>query len=215
VEDHNAVHAWLAAVQQLGGVSGPATDAAAELVRRYAEPHRRYHTTAHVEAVVRDASWLAGELGLGADDRALVVLGACAHDVVYDARPGVDERASAEWARRQLAASGVASAAIERVVRLVLATAEHAADDGDLAAAVLLDADLAILGAEPGEYARYAAAVRQEYASATDDEWRVGRGRVLASLLERDPLFRTAPAQARWAAGAQRNMTGELARLQT
>ena len=41
----------------------------------------------------------ADEVGLDDDTAALVALAACAHDVVYDGRPGADERASAEWAR--------------------------------------------------------------------------------------------------------------------
>ncbi len=205
-----AAIAWQAAVRLLGGASRPARQAGADLARRYGEPHRRYHTGAHLAAVLRDSSWLAGELRLAPAARAVVTLAACAHDVVYDARPGTDERASADWARRQLTACGVAPDAIDQVAGLVLATIGHSAEDGDVAAAVLMDADLAILGADPDEYARYVAAVRQEYAAVPDDEWRVGRARVLSALLEHDPLFRTEPARLRWAARARRNIAAEL-----
>jgi predicted metal-dependent HD superfamily phosphohydrolase len=205
--------AWRVAVRRLGGRPEPAAAAAAELERRWAEPHRRYHTGAHLEAVLRDSAWLADEVGLDAVDRAVLTLAACAHDVVYDAVPGEDERASADWARQQLTDCGVPRAAVERVAGLVLATVAHDAAADDPAAAVLLDADLAVLAGQPSDYARYAAAVRQEYAAVADADFRAGRARVLAALLERTPLFRTAPARQRWEEAARRNVAAELAVL--
>jgi predicted metal-dependent HD superfamily phosphohydrolase len=208
-----AAEAWIAAVRQLGGSPEAAAAGAAELDRHYAEPHRRYHGAAHVDQVVRDSSWLAAELGLDADERAWLCLAAAAHDVVYEARPGDDERASAAWARRQLEDSGVAAESIERVVALVLATATHAAPAGDTVAIALLDADLAILGTDPDGYARYVAGVREEYAAVPDDQWRVGRSDVLAGLLRRDRIFVSRPGCRRWEAPARANVGAELARL--
>lgn len=178
-----------------------------ELDRRYAEPHRRYHTAAHAAAVVRDATWLAGQVGLGRSEADVVVLAACAHDVVYDADPGNDERASAEWARTHLAGSSVA----EPVARMVLATVDHRAEDA--ATQVLLDADLAILGAPVATYAGYVTAVRAEYAAVPDAAWRQGRGDVLRGLLDRVPLYRTAAARERWEDAARRNLRDELGTL--
>lgn len=194
----------------MGGDGSIASSSAAALERRYAEPHRRYHTTSHVEAVLRDVAWLADELDLDADERAVVLLAACAHDVVYDANPGEDERASAEWARAALVAAGVAGDAVRRVEHLVLLTLTHCGGADDPVAAVLLDADLAILGADPAAYAGYVAAVREEYVSVPDDLWRDGRGRVLRDLLAREPLFCTEPGQRRWEARARRNGQAEL-----
>jgi predicted metal-dependent HD superfamily phosphohydrolase len=142
-----------------------------------------------------------------------VALAAWAHDVVYDGRPGDDERASAAWARRQLTGAGLAGADIARVEGLVLATLDHTAPPGDHLADALLDADLAILGAAPDGYERYRVAVREEYAHVSDDDWRVGRAAVLRSLSDREPLYRTAAARDRWAVTARRNLAGELAGL--
>jgi predicted metal-dependent HD superfamily phosphohydrolase len=188
--------AWTAAVEALGGDPEPARAAAAELTARYAEPHRSYHTGRHVAAVLRDTSLLADALAIDARERHLLVLAACAHDVVYDARPGDDERASAEWARTHL--DGVAGADRDRVADLVLATLTHTAPAGDLGAAVLLDADLAILAAGPEDYAHYVRAVRKEYSAVTDDQWRTGRAQVLTDFAARADLFVTAPARSWW-----------------
>jgi predicted metal-dependent HD superfamily phosphohydrolase len=191
---------WEDAVRVLGGVPRPN-----DLLARYAEPHRRYHDTAHVRQVVRDAVALTS-----GRDRALVALAAWAHDVVYDGRPGDDERASAAWARRELTAAGLADADVVRVEGLVLATLDHTPPPGDHLAEALLDADLAILGAAPADYERYRIAVRAEYAHVPDDAWRAGRAAVLRSLLAKEPLYRTRAARERWAARARHNLREEL-----
>ena len=91
------------------------------------------------------------------------------------------------------------------------ATADHVATDGDTA--VLLDADLAVLGSEPAAYQAYVTGVRAEYAHLDADAWRVGRAAVLRDLLGRRPLYATAPGRARWEARAGANMAAELAAL--
>ncbi|MEU0536112.1 HD domain-containing protein [Amycolatopsis tolypomycina] len=192
---------WPDAIGKLGGTS----DAWPRLEARYTEPHRRYHTLDHAAAVARDSAWLAE--GLGDTDRAIVAVAAWTHDVVYDAKPGEDERASAKWAREAL--EGVAEAHVERVESLILATIGHDAPTDDLLATALLDADLAILGAAEEQYAAYARAVREEYAKYPDDVWRQGRIAVLEGMLARE-LYRSEAARTRWASAAERNLTTEL-----
>jgi predicted metal-dependent HD superfamily phosphohydrolase len=89
---------------------------------------------------------------------------------------------------------------------LVLATAAHAASPDDLAVWALLDADLAILGADPPEYDRYRLAVREEYAALDEPAWRAGRTAVMSGLLARDPLYGTRAARRRWEARAKANI---------
>jgi predicted metal-dependent HD superfamily phosphohydrolase len=169
-----------------------------DLGARCAESHRRYHGIVHVRAVVRDVAVLAAELRLPAEERAVLVIAAGAHDVVYDGRPGDDERRSASWARYWLAQAGVGKAHVAKAGELVLATAAHSASPDDLAAWVLLDADLAILGADPAVYDRYRLAVREEYAALGESAWRAGRAAVMSGLLARDPLYGTRAARRRW-----------------
>lgn len=196
---------WPEAIAALGGKS----DAWPRLEARYGEPHRRYHTLAHAAAVARDSAWLADVLGLGETDRAVVAVAAWTHDVVYDAKPSEDERASAAWAREAL--EGIGEAHIERVENLILTTIKHDARADDLLATALLDADLAILGAPEAQYAVYAEAVRQEYAKYPDDVWREGRAAVLEGMLSRR-LYRSEAARTRWASNATANLTAELTR---
>lgn len=205
--------AWKDAVRLLGGDQQVAAAAAADLAARYAETNRRYHDSGHVQAVLRDVAVLAGELRLAAEERAVLTIAAAAHDVVYEGHSGDDERRSASWARHWLTRAGVAEPHVARVGELVLATMTHSASSEDLTAWVLLDADLAILGADPGAYDRYRAAVREEYAALDESAWRTGRAAVLAGLLARDPLYGTGAARQRWEAAARGNIARELGSL--
>jgi predicted metal-dependent HD superfamily phosphohydrolase len=97
------------------------------------------------------------------------------------------------------------------VERLVLATAGHAPSAAD--EAVLVDADLAILGAEPKDYAAYVQGVRVEYRHVPDDQWRTGRAAVLQRFLDATPLFHTAVMHRESEVRAKANLTAELAGL--
>jgi predicted metal-dependent HD superfamily phosphohydrolase len=190
---------------------GPGSAAALEAVLgRHRQPHRRYHAVRHVTWVVRHVDELAREVALR--DAGAVVAAAFFHDAVYDPRGSDNEEQSARLAERVLGELGWDADRRRRVGALVRATATHGppADDDT---AVLLDADLAVLGSEPAAYQAYVTGVRAEYAHVDAAAWRLGRGQVLRDLLARDPLYATAPAQRRWSSRAAANMTAELASL--
>ncbi|MBG0815779.1 metal-dependent phosphohydrolase [Planomonospora sp. ID82291] len=190
-------------------LTGPGADRlGADLIARYGEPHRRYHTAAHLEAVLDHVDTLAGY----ADDADLVRLAAWFHDAVYDPRRGDNEERSARMAERALPELGLPSSAVAAVARLVRLTVTHAPETGDADGAVLCDADLAILAAPPEIYAAYAAAVREEYAFVPDEAFRTGRAAVLRSLLDLPVLFHSAGASG-WEEPARENMRGELDHL--
>jgi predicted metal-dependent HD superfamily phosphohydrolase len=178
----------------------------ADLLRRYGEPHRRYHTTEHLAAVLDHVDELAAEAG----DAEAVRLAAWFHDAVYDPSRGDNEERSAVLAERMLADTDLPAVTVAEVARLVRLTTTHDPSDDDRNGAVLCDADLAILAAPPDRYAAYAAAVREEYAAVPDDAFRAGRAEILRSLLELPALFRTALARERWEAAARHNLQTEL-----
>nr|WP_206067786.1 metal-dependent phosphohydrolase [Nonomuraea sp. FMUSA5-5] len=228
---------WVA----VAGGSAAALALGAELVARWAEPHRRYHTRTHLAAVLAAIDDLADE----AADLAAVRLAAWFHDAVYDGRPGWDEERSAQLAQARLPACGVPAQRVAEVARLVRLTAAHdTLRPGDRNGAVLCDADLAILAAPPSgdrmpttgrtsddsmraigpvsgdftpatalTYDGYARAIRQEYAHVPDVAFAEGRSAVLRRLLAAPALYRTPRARALWEERARANMTGELARL--
>ncbi|MET0144851.1 MAG: metal-dependent phosphohydrolase [Ilumatobacteraceae bacterium] len=185
-----------------------------EVVSRHREPQRRYHGVRHVTWVVRHVHALATEPGIQVGDMGAVIAAAFFHDAIYDPTRSDNEARSAELAEQRLAALGWPATRCREVGRLVQATASHALDDDgagvDDGGAVLLDADLAVLGSDPGAYQAYVTGVRAEYAHVDDASWRAGRSAVLRGLLERQPIYLTPPARGRWEARAGANMATEL-----
>jgi predicted metal-dependent HD superfamily phosphohydrolase len=199
-------------VERWCALTGPDTRRLGEeVLARYGESHRRYHTVRHLTAVLD----LVDELASEASDPDVVRLAAWFHDAVYDPERSDNEERSARLAERMLTDTDLAADRIAEVVRLVLLTRTHAPAPGDANGAVLCDADLAILGSEPADYAAYAAEVREEYSFVPEEYFAVGRAEVLESLLALPSLFRTAPAAERFEARARVNLRTELALLRS
>lgn len=144
------------------------TPYADNLLARWQEPQRRYHTLTHLTAVLDHIDVLERELDLDqagtpapapastptpipAPDPdlalALVRLAAWFHDAVYAPDRSENEERSARLAERALPEAGVAPEKTAEVARLVRLTVTHAPAPDDLNGQVLCDADLAILAA--------------------------------------------------------------------
>jgi predicted metal-dependent HD superfamily phosphohydrolase len=205
---HDLMSAWYAALPDAdptasGGVG-------AELLTCWAQPHRRYHTSTHLAAVLAIVQAHAER----AEDLDAVRLAAWYHDAVYDpARPDNEER-SAELAASALPALGVPAGRVTEVARLVLLTAAHDPVAEDRNGCLLCDADLAILAAPPAAYATYAHAIREEYAHLSDEAFHSGRSAVLHRLLDTPALFRIPELRAVWEKAARANLSHELATLE-
>jgi predicted metal-dependent HD superfamily phosphohydrolase len=186
-----------------------------EVLARHREPHRRYHTALHVMWVCRHVDRLiaADGIAIAATDADTIRAAALFHDAVYDPRATDNEPASARLADLRLADVGWADDRRADVRRLIELTAGHEVDADDVPGAVLLDADLAILGAEANEYRHYATGVRVEYAQVDDAGWREGRAKVLRHFLDRDAIFLTETMHAERESRARANLTAELATL--
>ncbi|MER6949872.1 metal-dependent phosphohydrolase [Nonomuraea sp. NPDC000554] len=192
----------------LAGDSPAARATGAELVARWAEPHRRYHTLDHLAAVLAAIDSLAETAG----DPVAVRLAAWFHDAVYDGRPGWDEERSAQLAQATLPRCGVGPERVAEVARLVRLTAAHdTLAPGDANGAVLCDADLAILA--DADYETYRTRIRQEYRHVPDDLFSLGRADVLRRLLSTPRLYRTPQAYTLWETRARANMETELTAL--
>ena len=187
-----------------------------DVLVRYSEPQRHYHTSTHIMFVLRHLRDLSQASGIPLSPE--VIAAALYHDAIYDARATDNEAASAVLAADDLAAIGWESDRCQTVAAMIVATAGHLSDDavgvgdGD-DTALLLDADLAILGADPAAYQAYVNGVRAEYAHVDDDNWRSGRGAVLARFLQRPRLFGTEFMHTTYGHRARANIEAELAAL--
>ena len=188
-------------------ISGAVRD---ELIARYSEPHRRYHTMVHIEDCLAQ---VAASTDMDEDQRALMDAAIWFHDAIYDATRNDNEAASAQLAADRLAAEGAPQSFIDEVVRLILLTAGHSVQAGDVLGARLVSIDLSILGAESDRYDAYAAAICEEYAHVPEPLYRAGRAAILSRFLESEALFADPVWAGRYETQARANLTREIAAL--
>ena len=193
-----------------------------DLLERYEQPHRKYHTSVHLSEMLTALKTLYKRHHT-ATPRA-VLLAAWFHDAVYEANPGDDEAASADLARTALtplASTGfLTNRGVTAIAHLIELTASHQLADGieeytsgaltRADAEFFLDADLAILAADSPRYTRYVAGVRAEYAHYAPDAFTRGRAAILQGFLNRTAIYASDTAHLLWDAPARLNLRTEL-----
>lgn len=164
----------------------------AALEAAYASPPRAYHNFQHVLEVLRHYGAVAS--GPGWKRPVETWLAVLYHDAIYQAGRHDNEARSAELAvahiGRWMPGQGVDAT---RVAGLILLTARHgqlARDAVDRDAALFLDCDMAILGAEPADFDVYDRAIAAEYRGQVP-AWlyKLNRRRFLKGLLARERIF--------------------------
>ncbi len=174
-----------------------------DVYEHYREPGRYYHTLDHIRHMLNCVDCL----GSRARNLNAVKLATWLHDVIYNSRALDNEERSADFARRLCEELSIPD--VTHVALLILKTKTHESGD-DPDARVLLDADLAILGASEPAYQAYADNVRQEYAWVPEREYRSGRRQVLTKFLARPTIFHFLTHLEE---PARHNVTAEIARL--
>jgi predicted metal-dependent HD superfamily phosphohydrolase len=174
-----------------------------EIVQAYSSPDRFYHTLDHITDVLSTVERLATH----AKNLNAVRLAAWLHDVIYDTKASDNEERSAEYAARLSEELTIPEGPL--VASFIRVTKTHdAGEDPD--AKVLIDADLAILGAREPVYRDYAEKIRQEYSWVPEEQYRNGRRRVLESFLRRPRIYHLLSELEE---PARRNLTAEIASL--
>lgn len=195
---------------------------AADLLGRWSEPQRSYHTVQHLSEVLAALDELAAAGEVDAVGARLARVAGWYHDAIYEPRAeaGSNEHRSATLARDHLHSLGVATGNVDVVEALVLMTLDHDADGGApvLASrrhtvAALHDADLWILAAPAVRYREYAAQVRAEYGHVPDELFAAGRSAILADFAAREQLYRSEHARTHWQPRARVNLAAELETL--
>jgi len=204
-------------------IAGLSTDAdplavaatGADLLRRWTEAHRRYHSTRHLVELFRSLEELEEAAEIGAVEATTGRITAWLHDAVSDphARPGGNEAASAELAATVLARVDAPADVVATVQAVIRMTDGHGSDDGQSLTRAFHDSDLWILSAPERRFDEYCAQVREEYAHVPDVIYRAARSTILADFVRRDPLYLTAYGQQQWDDPARANLSRELRRL--
>lgn len=193
---------WQATWRELGAAPPPGM--MDDLLARYAEPQRHYHSVQHLEECLRGLDAVRQHARKPAE----IELGLWFHDAVYDVHAHDNEAASAALARAAIDDAVLA----ERIAALVMATRHDASlTDDDADALLLVDVDLAILGAPATRFAEYERQVRAEYAFVPEALFALKRAQVMREFALRDPLYRTPAMRERLEAQARANLARYLA----
>lgn len=172
-----------------------------ELLARYDEPQRAYHTRQHLAECLQHVDRERPH----AEHPGEVALALWFHDAIYDLDRHDNEARSADWARQALGDAGVAPQVAERVHALVMATRHDAVPHGH-DAQLLVDIDLAILGASADRFAEYERQIRVEYAHIPPEVFEPRRREILGRFLARGPLYQTPSMRNLLEASARRNL---------
>jgi predicted metal-dependent HD superfamily phosphohydrolase len=201
--------AWTALVAEAGEPPArPSTALRDELLARYGEPHRSYHTLQHLGECIAALD----EVVALAEHPGEVELALWFHDAVYDVKARDNEARSAAWAKQALHEAGASAQAARRVHALVMAT-RHDAPAASADACLVVDVDLSILGADAARFDEYEAQVRREYAWVADDVFRARRRDLLRRLLQRPSIYGTPHFRDRLEHPARENLQRSLGQL--
>ena len=198
---------WIATWERLGATAPSGTYE--ELMARYAEAHRHYHTARHLEECFRELEDIKGE----AERPAEVELGLWFHDAIYETTRHDNEERSAAWARAVVLSAGLDGRTGDRVAALIIAT-QHDRRAVDADARVLVDVDLSILGASADRFDEYERDVRREYAWVPDFVFDRKRRKILLHFLERPCIYETRRFRETRETRARANLTRSLQGLQ-
>jgi predicted metal-dependent HD superfamily phosphohydrolase len=183
-EDHPLTLRWNALFR--GRQVSEAADIGIDLIRRWQEPQRTYHTIEHLDMCLQ---LLEVHLESAKDPR-FVEMALWYHDAVYDPKRTDNETKSAELALNDLEWIGEDSRWSKRVAAAILATATHQTG-GDPDIGLILDIDLAILASDSAAYRQFELNIRHEYRHAHWVAFCNGRIRILNDFLARDRIYQS------------------------
>lgn len=200
---------WHDCASEAGWDPRTSAEVGSELIAAWSESQRCYHDLRHLEHCLRLFDEHHDEFRH--PSAAAFVL--WHHDCVYDPRAGDNEERSAEVAEANARRLGIDEAQRERIRRGILATRHGVERELGPDERLIVDIDLAILGADEATYDRFERDVRAEYAFVPWQRYREGRRRILAQLAEGDGPFGTPDFQQALGGRALQNLRRAIERL--
>ncbi len=200
------IECWHALLNRFG--IPPESETFSMLKAAYSEKHRAYHTTRHID----ECLGLADEFGPLARQPEEVKLALWFHDAIYESMSSSNEERSAEWAARFMREAGLPRESIDRVRSHIQAT-RHVAESAEPDSQLVVDIDLAILGADRARYEEFERDVRIEYRWVPGILYRSKRAEILKSFLDRPRIYQWEPLHQRFERSARENVAWAIRAL--
>lgn len=199
---------WLDLWKRIGA-QGNGEKVCTDLVARYSEPHRVYHTLRHIEDCLNELETVR-RLTRNPD---AVETALWYHDAIYDTKGVNNEEESARLFREMALCVSLPEAFISQVINLILAT-RHVNVPGRIDAKLLVDIDLSILGQNQEKFIEYEKQIRKEYEWVPLEAFILGRSKILKSLLlKRATIYSTDFFRNKYEAMARQNILRSLTKL--
>ena len=178
-----------------------------DVLMRYQEPHRHYHSLIHLADCLNQAAALRNQFEHAGE----VEYALWFHDAIYDTRKSDNEQRCADWACDTARAAGISAEASQRIHALILAT-RHSALPATADATLLVDIDLSILGAARARFETYEQEIRSEYHWVPMFLFNLKRKQLLREFLARPHIYASAEFQRTHEAPARANLAHSIAR---
>ncbi len=176
---------WQQTWQRLGVITDK-TDLFQQILTQYNHKDRKYHTGQHLTECFTHFHEVQ-HLAKHAEEIALALW---FHDAIYQIGKQDNEQLSALWAKEILIQEHIAPEIISRIEQLILAT-EHQYKPEQFDEQLIVDIDLAILGANTQRFEEYETQIRQEYHSIPNWLFRYHRKKLLRQFLKRPQIYIT------------------------
>jgi len=186
----------------------PSTECYNALHGAYSEKRRFYHTIDHIDAMLSHFDGVK-EIAERPEELELAIW---FHDAIYKPLSKTNELDSANWAQTFLASHDYHEAGIARVHTLIMATLHNGSlkcHDEQL----IVDIDLAILGAPPAVYDQFERNVRKEYRLVPWFIYRKKRKELLQSFLSSPSVYNLELFKERYERAARDNIGRAINRL--
>jgi len=194
-----------------------------KIVESYCSPTRHHHTMNHIEFMLDriDEMFNIYQFDDQPHQKFALYCAAFFHDIVYDPQTThelSDEERSADVAIQCLKDIGITSIKVlEHVYELIILTKTHQIDNTYLSSttmqAIMVDSDIAVLGAHREDYLQYAKNIALEYDFVGERDFRAGRAKFLHDILSREAIFNTEYMRQLYEADARLNIRTEVAVL--
>lgn len=198
---------WLVLWQRLGA-QGDAHMVYKDLVARYSEPNRAYHTLEHIGHCLDEFEQVR-HFAANSDAMELALW---YHDAIYDTKAKDNEERSATLAMEVVRAALLSNNFGQAVVNFITAT-KHTTVSTVPDVQLIVDIDLSILGQSEEKFDEYERQIRKEYEWVPKDVFVAGRSAILKSFLERPTIFSTQFFRNKYETQAWRNIARSLAQL--
>jgi len=195
---------WRALWDRVGAIGGP-LPVYRDLVRRYTEPHRAYHTLDHIAHCL--AEFEAARSRVGNPDAVEWAL--WYHDAVYDTHASDNEERSAELALQAAVRCSLPAEVATQAARHILAS-KHREPPPDPDTQMFVDVDLAILGQPWDRFSAYEDGIRREYRWVPSWLFRRKRAALLKGFLARPFIYCTRAFRERYEKRARENIARSL-----